>query len=120
MVYVYAWCRWGAILSNGHLVSLMKLQQSYLCNECEGGVIVRTVQGKDGQVYYRAQCADCGGRLFISKWLLERQRADWWRITMHLPKELREIVDQYWKKGPTPGLTYDRAITELYGGNDGS
>jgi DNA-directed RNA polymerase subunit RPC12/RpoP len=113
-VHVYGWCQWGAILSTGLLVSLMKFQSEYVCDECEQGITVRTVTGTDGKPYYRAQCPHCGGTTFVSKWFLERQRGDWYRITMFLPPHLRALVDEHWKKPDAPKLPFEEAVSDLY------
>ena len=118
MLHVFAWCQWGAILSTGVLVTPTELQREYLCDACEGGVVVKTVVGEDGQIYYHAQCADCGGTTFVSKWLCERQQADWYRITMYLPPDLRALVDQKWKKPDAPKLSFGEAASSLYGTGD--
>lgn len=72
------------------LITYSHLEKWFVCNECGGG-IVHHIRGVNGQTVDWAECANCGGRDFVSLRRYEHQLAEFPDIVAGLPDELKDL-----------------------------
>ena len=107
-----AFTRDGCIVG-ARLVTYRHLRDHYRCRDCGGRILAkaRWNDAADATDYW-AECADCGGRDFVSEWHYQRQVEDFGEIVDALPDDLRALVAP---ERDRPDVSAAQAIADLFG-----